>query len=149
MGEVVKQLQLERVTPGALHVLWPNVRGALIDHPELWTTQETPEDLFKQLLLGELQLWVFLDEGNIKMYLMTHIDMRPTGMVMKLVWAVGVAAERAAATVEAFERVALTCGCKRLEVWGRAGWARLLRKYGYREVQRIVGRNLDTVSGVH
>lgn len=144
---MTQQLTLEHVRGEGLVSLWPRLQSELEKHEDLWLVAETPESIWAQLVAGALQLWVFLDKSrSITMSLMTHIEQREDDRVMKIVWAVGVDARSAALTIESFERAALSLGCSRLEIWGRAGWARLLRDFGYREMARVVGRDLDGLS---
>jgi len=90
----------------------------------------TQEYILERLCKGSLQCWA-LSDGEVHSVILTEINTLPAEKVFRFVGCSGDDFEEYMPILEgAFEKVATTLGCSRMEVVAsRKGWSRLLEKY--------------------
>lgn len=95
----------------------------------------TSYGLFIQCLGATAQCWVTEDEyGNISGVAITRFEQLEATKILAIVtttcsnWF-----SEGPEVLEMFEEFARTQDCKRVQVYGRKGWARALNKFGYYE----------------
>lgn len=139
----MERFLLEKVPGAYIREAWPKVEAALLACPETWAPMDTLEAIEDELHRGERQLWFVLDHNRtIKLILMTRLVFYPAGPVLRIVWGTGEDSRIAATGIDIMERVAKQVGALRLEIVGRPGWERVFRDYGYRELYRVIGKDL-------
>ena len=113
-------LSFEQVVSGwgdlQKHLLWPQFEE---NYTVGW--------LQEQVARGHLQVWA-LGEGE--MVVLTQIAVLPSGLrALELIWAHGKSTEDyIELAFDTFQRFASFANCKRIDIRGRAGWARKFRK---------------------
>jgi hypothetical protein len=73
-----------------------------------------------------------------------NLNGKPTLVVR---WCGGKEPTKWIADIGIIERWAALQGFHKMEVWGRAGWNRMLRPHGYRESYRVLEKLVDR--GIH
>lgn len=118
------------VPPAALEALWPDIErrlGPLFDEYPL----ESLDDLKTTLSSAQRQCWLCLDGESIAAVAITQITIYPQAKVLELVALAGEGVvERIGEMHEWLAAAAVERGCSILQVIGRRGWGRALRKVG-------------------
>lgn len=109
-------------------------RGALIETSESYKARCTAESA---------QLWLIVQEARVVGAGITEIYDTPKGLTCAVPVLAAVSFEEALKplfeTVEAWAR---TEGCVRLEGYGRPGWSRALKPYGWRPLSVVIEKDI-------
>lgn len=143
-----------RIQPHGLEFAWveamPWIAKALgevnHDHAELF-------HIHRGLMNGYLQLWAIQDKAQ-KVHLMflvteLHTIGEGPGAFKTLIcrWAAGREMERWLDEIEILETIAAREGYHKVEAWGRPGWVKALKPYGYQlefvVVSKIIQRGMN------
>jgi|TARA_R110000751_G_scaffold24320_2_gene67134 hypothetical protein len=126
-----------------LNTIWPDVEGLLKGGADRTGGRWDLRSLFFALAGDKQQLWVTFDKDNeITNALTTEIIYYPNKISLAIQFAGGadgqVAAPRDALLVydvvlNKLERYAKDVGCHCIEIWGRKGFSRKLKRAGYEE----------------
>lgn len=105
------------------------VRAAVEEYALL----ETPESYKTRCIEGTAQLWLIKDQDQVVGAAITEIYNTPAGMTCAVPVVAAVSLEEAVAPCfEEIERWARAEGCTRMQGYGRLGWIRALKPYGWR-----------------
>ncbi len=122
---------------------WPPIEEMLDLLPHTWEDL-TKASIFERAHNGSLQVWGVGDE-NIRMVLFSQIARYSNGSVLQVIWGAGEGKlyESAGDAVEAaLEYFAKTQFCKRIDVIGRDGWEKILRKRGFKRAAVVLSRRV-------
>ena len=116
-------------------IMWPNVAKVL--EKSVFTAKGKYEvnDVLDCILKDELVLWVVLDttDDEVVAAITTRLIEYPQGNAMAMDWIGGTRMkEWLSMAQESISRYARDHKCKYLEGYGRKGWNRWLRKYGWK-----------------
>ena len=116
-------------------IMWPNVAKVL--EKSVFTAKGKYEvnDVLDCILKDELVLWVVLDttDDEVVAAITTRLIEYPQGNAMAMDWIGGTRMkEWLFMAQESISRYARDHKCKYLEGYGRKGWNRWLRKYGWK-----------------
>lgn len=128
--ELKSGLHLYPVKPRDSGYIWPEVSGFFEEAIEKTKSPLTTGDLRRDVLSGDRQLWVIRDDEIVAAFL-THINTSYGVSYGVIAFAGGSGHED---WVEIVEPVSdwLRCeGAQFLEIIGRKGWERPLKKYGF------------------
>lgn len=117
-----------------------------IGEVDLWADID---ELKRDLCLGTTQLWVFQEkrQGEILVVIITETVLIAGKRCLVIRWLGGKEIKDWLDDIAIIERWAALQGYHKLEVWGRAGWQRALKPYGFRESFRVLEKIVDL--GVH
>jgi hypothetical protein len=132
-------MNLALVLPSDIPAMWPFVEAymqRMID----WEGEITGEleMLSRHLQEGNLQLWIAYSGDGIGAACVTEKVRYFRTPFLSIRWLAGDEPEKWVGQIQGIEDWARHNGYKGLEVWGRTGWSKLLRPYGYREAYRIL-----------
>lgn len=129
-----KGFSLLLVPPESLPTVWPYVKLKLEERPELWDLGHAEDTLLAALMQEKMQLWLMIEEREVLLSLLTQIWQYPNGVKsLQIVWGTG---ERLGEFLEilsaGLEEFAHKHTAAFMEVQGREGFKRVLRRLGYR-----------------
>lgn len=131
---------IRAVSPAQLAAAWPHIE------PHLKRFEERGEASAERLRYlaeqREAQVWTQGDEA-VHGVIVTQVEQTVRGRRLLILVAVGTAGDLPAITNESLSVLTAwgrACGCTRVRVSGRKGWAKVLP--GFREVGRILEREL-------
>lgn len=114
-----------------------NIERALDEIPHYWD-YEDKELHFERLLKGAIQCWGF-GTDSIQFIVMTSVRSYETEFrVLHCLGAWGEGEPYFDSMMGMLNHVARSYGCQRVEMSGRAGWARKLQKHGVVKVDTII-----------
>lgn len=123
--------KLAWLTPGEVRDEWPEIMQRMRDEPRIWRYY-SPQGLVREILDARLQVW----RGD-DLCIFTRVDTYQSGLkTLRVTWAYGSGFDRHfEEIVDTFRRFAQAQGCADVEISGREGWKRKLRRLvGAREV---------------
>lgn len=137
-------LQISLVPPQEIHRVWGKVGPMLQRSTDLSEGRYDLIDLARKLNSGEFHLWiVFEKRGEIVAAITSTFSWYPQGKFLSGQFLGGARlSEWRDPFCELFDRWGRDNDCKAVEFTGRAGWVRALKGNGYREVYRILQREL-------
>ena len=113
----------------------PHIQRAL----EHGLHETSAHDIFVGAMHGEYQIWEIRVDGVVKNYGATRINQFKQHQQMQIVTSTGEDWDDYGPEVlKEVERAALLSGCKYVSVWGRPGWERKLKTYGYQKAYSVV-----------
>jgi|KBSSwiStaDraftv2_1062776.scaffolds.fasta_scaffold68511_5 hypothetical protein len=122
------------VDPAVIHKIWPHVREMIFSASGR-TGLSNPEDTEFELLRGEQLLWLAWDGEKIKAALSTRL----ANGVCSITACGGKDMKSWVGLFPQLESFARNEGCS-LRISGRIGWARVLKKYGFKMKYAILER---------
>jgi hypothetical protein len=131
-------MNLTLVYPSDIVAMWPFIAKHIERAVQEEASEYHPETLCQCLVEGTLQLWVAYEANGVGAICVTEAVRYFNTPLLSIRWLVGDEPEKWVDQIENIERWAARNGYKGLEVWGRTGWAKLLRPMGYREKFRIL-----------
>ena len=115
------------VKPEDVPYIWSNVGPMLARVTERSEGELDPDDYLNSLMDGQMQLWIFTEDNNIVMSMVTQFIPYPKKRILRVI---AMAGERFKEVHENFismlEAFAIKYGCSALELWGRKGWKKML-----------------------
>lgn len=129
---------------------WPHIANALARVPHIWENHHTLESLHNDAIEGRIQVWGVGSKSRWDMILFTDVWKEAnTGIAtMRIFLAVGKGIDDYLDLIDAqLDRFAAKVGCDFVEIIGRDGWARLLKKIGFRQEAVILRRRVQ--KGLH
>lgn len=141
-------VSIGKVPPNAiLAAVWKDVWGIIERFGEVWLQENEldEEELFRQLLTGQYDLWLAMDGEVLEGVIITQLFAGDC----YILWAGGMYMEKYLLEgLSLFERYAVHNGTKEVKVPGRPGWKRLLEKVGYKpDAEGVLSKNLHTSYG--
>lgn len=93
---------------------------------------------------GQLQLWIAEDGPGVPIaFLVTEVVTEGPDKVLSLRWIGGREMEKWLGFLKAIEYVAMWNKVTKIEVYGRKGWERTLKPYGYTFKSIVLGKRLN------
>lgn len=123
-------ITMQGVQSSEVPLVWPRVIEHIqkaLDHSEDLTLDEVR----KKLLKTEMQLWLILDDGEMKSTLVT--ELQPPIIRFLLLGGEDVD-EWIEHLVDVAGRFGASHGCTHIEVIGREGWRRIGRRLGFKHI---------------
>jgi len=102
-------------------------------------------DIMKELVKGSKQIWLGTIGDKFVATVVTQIIQYPKKKTCEICYLGGEAGSgvlKALGEVEAIENWAVDNGCDDIQVFGRRGWLKALKKHGYSSRYTIIGKNL-------
>lgn len=129
------QVNIHGVPSVYADVVWPLVEGWIAAACEYADGLITTDDILKEIIREDRQLWVVEVNGAPMAVATTRIDMHPTGVKILSVPTVGGSGMDIwlGSLLDTLRRYAKEHGCSGMEGCGRRGWVRALKKHGWQE----------------
>lgn len=129
------QVNIHGVPSVYADVVWPLVESWIAAACEYADGLITADDILKEIIRAERQLWVIEMDGMPVAAATTRIDVHPTGVRVLSIPTMGGKGMDAwlGPWVDTLRRYAKEQGCKGIEASGRRGWTRALKKHGWQE----------------
>lgn len=110
--------------------MWPHVEK-LIDKAYKFADEPIPTDLIEQLSRGQRQLWIAWDGRRVVAAALTRIVQLRSCRACQLTALGGIEGERGrwVHLISLIESFAESEGCARVQIEGRVGWKRVLKRY--------------------
>ena len=136
--EGVANYTVTLVPSNYVNTVWPDVEGLLRGGADRTGGRWDIRSLFFALTNEKQQLWVTFDKDNeITNALTTEIIYYPNKIALAIQFAGGIDGQTGGSTIDVvlnkLERYAKDVGCHCIEIWGRKGFSRKLKKSGYEE----------------
>lgn len=104
--------------------------------------QATVEDILKCCVEGDMQLWVVCKDKDLLAVIVTEIAQLPRKRVFIFRFCGGEKLGEWVKVMDNFLNWARSQGCDQAEIYGRKGWGRIYRDYGYEEIASCFHRSL-------
>lgn len=142
-------MQLALVMKTTVPTVWPVLAPWLIQALGETDSWQDIGQLREEAERGTTQLWVAQHKltQDILMVCITegmNLNGKPTLVIR---WLGGRHPEMWLDDIGIIERWAAIQGFHKVEVWGRAGWNKMLKPHGYREIYRVLEKIVDR--GIH
>jgi hypothetical protein len=133
-----KKQTVTLVPPNYMNTIWPDVEALLKGGADRTGGRWDIRSLYFALVNEEQQLWVtFNEENKITNALTTEIVDYPNKLSLAIQFAGGDDGQTDGSTLDVvlnrLEKYAKDVGCDCIELWGRKGFSRKLKKSGYEE----------------
>jgi len=119
-------LKAHLIQPEDIQYVWEEVVPLLKKVTRHTEGELEPEDFFKPLTFGEMQLWIAIERDNIEAAMVTQKIEYPQKTILRIISLAGEDFEKIRGFQNMVESFAIKTGCSALEMWGRKGWKKLL-----------------------
>ena len=109
--------------------LWREIERYVCRALERGRGEYLPSDVFDALVRDRMQLWLAVHDVNTDGILVTEIAHYPEYKTCVLRLAAGIDAPEWFPALKTVEEWARNMGCRAMEVYGRAGWKRIMKDY--------------------
>lgn len=132
------------MTVEEVSAFWPDIEEALDDNPELWNQYYTKESIFEDVAKGHLHIIAAAKDETIVMVTMCAVVTWPAGKRLKVFFMAGEGLEECGILLDhALEHFANMTGCLWIDGYGRRGFERFTKQFGYRFVNVQVTRPVN------
>lgn len=123
---------------------WPEIMQALNAQPELWNGYYTLDSIFKDVMEEHMHFIACAKDGTIVLLTMCAVVEFPAAKRLQCMWMYGEGLEEAAPLLAlALENFAQMCGCQYIDGYGRRGWEKFCKRFGYEFVRVHVSRPVN------
>jgi hypothetical protein len=135
---------IHKTTPEDTLHYWPTISPLLQLATDTGQGENSMTDYMRKVLNGVAQCWVVLDGEKIVGAGLTEILHYSQHKTLHIILFSGSDFEQQAKVFPAVEQFAKDSGCKAIEQWGRAGWAKTLPKYvpGFKQAYVVMRKDL-------
>lgn len=129
----------------SLHVedVWIRILPHLLNGKEHWEQFYSAQQLRKNLITGQQQLWIMVDEGEILGIVLTQIDTYPETKSLRILFLGGKGFKRAMVkNIRSMENWAKEKGATMVDILGRDEWWPLVKDLGYTSPGRVYRKEL-------
>jgi hypothetical protein len=127
-------VEFSLVPYGVLYTVVPGVTKYLEVARDWARGRVSVDDLLRLLFSGQMQLWVFFEDGQILGQLMTEVKQYPQCRMLAVQYCATephLSDVVEDSTFEVLEKYAKELGCAGVEMTGRSGWSKHVAKRGY------------------
>lgn len=116
---------------------WPDIQRVMDTVPHTWE-HHTKEEIYFRAMNDTLQVWA-VGDAAIKMILFTQVASFATKNVLQVIWASGLGEleEKIDAIAAALEYFAKLNRCSEVDVIGRPGWGKVLKRLGFKRTAEV------------
>lgn len=125
-------LKMGRVPPELLNKFWPEVERLLLETRDLWARKCDAIDIYNWVLQESMHLWISATKDELLGAALLIVEDFPKLRQVRVFWASGFdTKEYLEQGIMMMEYWADSIGAEEVEVEGRIGWERRLKKLGY------------------
>lgn len=129
--------------PETLPIIWPHALPHIQRFSE-GTLLIDPDELYKEILENQKQLWLFENEGEVVLAVITEVWKAALGNICTIKIAAGTCGHEVLRNMcDEIENWARNSGCVGIEICGRKGWSRVLD--GFQQTGVILEKDLRQV----
>lgn len=134
---------LRGVLSNAIDEIWPHVIPLLERALAFDDDKYDVQFIYNALKETSMQLWVvFNRRGELKAFCITRIDIYPKGNRLNIMFAAGMDVYRWVHLTEILLDFATCNNCKKVEIYGRPGWEKLLGPLGFKKIHTVLSVDL-------
>ncbi len=130
------------VPPDEVNRIWDFVEPFLGMMTPYTEGELLPEDFYESLTNGGMQLWVAVTENEVVAAMVTQVIPYPRKNVLRIICIGGQHMDKWLRFFPRVEDFALYAGCSSMECWGRKGWLRILKDWGWKCSYHIITKDL-------
>lgn len=133
------------LTQEELAMNWGEIKKYIDRAMEHGMGEQTSHDMFVGAMNGRYECWEAVDEetGAILSYGMVRVNHFERQKQLQLVAAAGEGWDLyGPEALQYAEEVAKELGCSHITVWGRLGWRKKLKHYGYEETYTVMSKEV-------
>lgn len=134
------------VPPEHIDILWPKIEPLIERATATSRGKETAFDIRRSLMARDCQLWIWWEDGEVKLLAIAEIVRHPRKTVARIKLCTGlehaVPREMILGCVAVIEAWAREQGATGMENVARAGWERVLRTVGYERTHVYLEKEL-------
>jgi hypothetical protein len=133
-----------KTTPEDALYYWPTISPLLQLASATGQGENSMTDYMRKVLNGAAQCWVVLEGEKIVGAGLTEILNYSQHKTLHIILFSGSDFEQQSKVFPTVEQFARDSGCKSIEQWGRAGWAKTLPKYvpGFKQAYVVMRKDL-------
>ena len=120
---------------------WPYVKP-FVDLAMRRSTTEITDQVYEALKGKSARLWLSVNDGTIQSVCIVQVSERPKNKICSIWICAGSNRKEWMQFIETIEAWAKSNGCTRMRHEARMGWARELKKYGYKTSHVIIEKGL-------
>ena len=129
-------LEISLIPSGSVYTALPGLMPYLEESASRSQGRSTVDDILRFVLNGQMQLWVVFSPEDSKIYgqVITEVKQYPSKTLLVIQYCAGEANHMQYCEDKMYallERFARDAGCAGIELIGRFGWAKHVKKYGY------------------
>lgn len=103
--------------------------------------------IFSCAAMGKVQFWIGCEDtdiecNDIKLFGITQINDFPCNRTCEIICVTGRERHKWEDCIKIVEEWAAYNGCSLMELYARAGWKRVMNKYGYEETHTILNKHI-------
>lgn len=137
------ELKIGMLSPPYIDQYWPWIEAEMDKFPGAWAPWWTKEALFELVQRGDIDCWIAGEGTTVYVTVFTRVVKYPADKVLQGVFAFGTELDRYMDEIFAtLENYAMITNCDRMEVVGREGWVRKLKKFGFKPVTTILSKTM-------
>ena len=123
------------------HEIKPHIEIAI----EHGMGETSAHDMFVGAMMGHYECWEVLDDtGNMVSLGFVRVNRFDQHSQLQVVTTAGEGwDEYGPPCLEFIENTAKQLGCKYVTIWGRPGWYKKLKKYGYNNVYTVLAKEIE------
>ena len=126
----VKSYEIDKV--------WGKIKPLIYETLRYADGKYTVEKIKGCLNRKEMQLWLAgLNEKDIDAYAITQVVNYPSKCVLLILFAAGKASDNWLHFIEDLKKYAQLQGCSAIEIYGRKGWEKKLKPFGYECIHQV------------
>lgn len=117
---------------------WPQIEECL--NKTDFGHYHTKEWLREAVKVGHVHVWI-LSDGMIRVIVFSEMIQYPIGLTIRIFWGYGAGLDQFLENAnDMMDLVAGVMKAKRIEIVGRKGWMRKMRRFGFETETYIIGR---------
>jgi hypothetical protein len=137
-------MQISLATPDECLLFWPKISTFLSKAQATGQGESSLTDYMRKILNHQAQCWVIIDGDQLVGAGLTEIIQYLQHKTLHIILFAGNNFDEQAGMYPLVEQYAKDHGCKSVEQWGRAGWAKVLPKYipGFKQAYVVMRKDL-------
>ena len=129
-------LEISLIPPGSVYTTLPGLMPYLEESASRSQGRSTVDDILRFVLNGQMQLWVVFSPEDSKIYghVITEVKQYPSKTLLVIQYCAGEPNHMQYCEDKMYgllERFARDAKCAGIELIGRFGWTKHVKKYGY------------------
>jgi hypothetical protein len=136
---------LQGVLSSKIDLVWHEIKSMLLEALQYADGKYTVDDIYQKLTSAQMQLWVVYHNHKLCAFCITQIFIYPTEKRLGILFASGRDVYEWIHLNEIIKDFATTKGCSAVEIYGRPGWEKILRPFGYEKIHTVLKVELPKV----
>jgi hypothetical protein len=134
--------KLHGILSSEIDEAWPDVAPIIEKALPYSDGKYELEDIYKGIQSRDLQLWAASREGKATSVMVTKIIQYPKAKTLLMMIYAGEHTDNMTQFLPPIYTWAKKLGCTDVEIYGRAGWERVLKDQGYEKIHTVLRRKI-------